>query len=262
MLLMESSYCCETKVQQEMFAQPGQGMEKPWPQVPWRLRDLGLAGAWVLAAGIFTLIVIGGVFAVRGDTDSDAAMAAAIGATLVVEAALLAAAAWFSVRRYSCGWQALGFRLPVRGSWWLPTVVVLAAYTTVAVYFAIVELAGAGGLEPKSTLPEDVFDSPAILPLVGVLAIVAAPIAEETFFRGFLFPGLRARWGTLWAALASSFLFALLHFNVGSIVPFTIVGMLLVWAYVVSGSLWTAIVAHFAFNSISFVIAVATGGGS
>jgi hypothetical protein len=124
-----------------------------------------------------------------------------------------------------------------------------------------VELVGLGELVPQ-TVPEDFFDSPAILPLVGVLAIFAAPIAEETFFRGFLFAGLRARWGTLSGALASGLLFALLHFNVGSIVPFTVIGMLLAWAYVFSGSLWTAIGAHFAFNAIGFVAGVVSGGGS
>ena len=62
------------------------------------------------------------------------------------------------------------------------------------------------------------------------------------------------------AALASSLLFALLHFNIGSIVPFTVIGLLLAWAYVVSGSLWMAIGAHFAFNAISFLITVAGGG--
>jgi len=121
------------------------------------------------------------------------------------------------------------------------------------------ELSGLTDLTPQSTLPEDVFNNPFALPLAGVLALVAAPLAEETFFRGFLFPGLRNRWGTLRAALASGLLFALLHFNVGSIVPFTVIGMLLAWAYVVSGSLWMAIGAHFAFNAISFLITVATG---
>ena len=245
-----------------MLVQPQQDVPGAGPQVPWRLRDLGLAGAWVLAVGILTIIALGIVFAVVGDTNDDAEIAAIVGSGLALEVALLGAAAWFSVRRYSCGWQALGFRRAVRGGWWVPVVVVLAAWLTLAVYFLIVELAGLGELVPESTLPEDFFDNPAIVVLVGVLAVLVAPIAEETFFRGFLFAGLRVRWGTFWAALASGLLFAALHFNLGSIVPFTVIGMLLAWAYVFSGSLWTAIGAHFVFNSVSFGIAVATGGGS
>ncbi len=245
-----------------MLVQPQQDSPGAGPQVPWRLRDLGLAGAWVLAVGILTIIALGIFFAVAGDASDDAEIVVVLGGSLALEVALLGAAAWFSVRRYSCGWQALGFRRAVRGGWWVPVVVVLAAWLTLVVYFLIVELTGLGELVPESTLPEDFFDNPAIVPLVGVLAILAAPIAEETLFRGFLFAGLRVRWGTFWAALASGLLFAALHFSLGSIVPFTVIGMLLAWAYAFSGSLWTAIGAHFAFNAVSFGVAVATGGGS
>jgi len=245
-----------------MLVQPQQDSPGAGPQVPWRLRDLGLAGAWVLAVGILTIIALGITFAVMGDASDDAEIVVVLGGSLALEVALLGAAAWFSVRRYSCGWQALGFRRAVRGGWWVPVVVVLAAWLTLGVYFLIVEMTGLGELVPESTLPEDFFDNPAVVPLVGVLAVLAAPIAEETFFRGFLFAGLRVRWGAFWAALASGLLFAALHFSLGSIVPFTVIGMLLAWAYVYSGSLWTAIGAHFAFNAVSFGMAVATGGGS
>jgi len=245
-----------------MLVQPQQASERAGPQVPWQLRDLGLASAWVLVACILIVIVLGIAFAAAQDVGDDAKMVVVLGASLALEVALLGAAAWFSVRRYSCGWRALGFRRAVRGGWWVSVAVVLAAYFTLGVYLLIVELSGLGEMVPKSTVPEDFFDSAVALPLVAVLAIAAAPIAEETFFRGFLFPSLRMRWGTFWGALVSGLLFAALHFNLGSLVPFAIIGMLLAWAYVFSGSLWVAIGAHFLFNSVSFVVAVVLGGGS
>ena len=294
-LIMEASYSREGGVQ-EVVGQPEQITERP--QVPWRLRDLGLALGWVAAAAIFTSIIVAIVIIGPGSTTvrpapqepmaqelrrvfgveptgplpalplpesktetRDWTIPLALGLSLPVEVAFLGSAVWFGARRYRRGWEVLGFRRPLRG-WWTPVVVLLGAYFVLAVYVAIMEVSGLSDLTPQSTLPEDVFDSPFTLPLAGVLALLAAPLAEETFFRGFLFPGLRNRLGTLRAALASSLLFAALHFNVGSIIPFTIIGMLLAWAYVVSGSLWMAIAAHFAFNAISFVISVATGGGT
>ena len=277
-----------------MVGQPEQTVQQP--QVPWRLRDLGLALGWVAAAAILTSVVLGIVIIGPGSTTvqpppqepmqqelrrvfgveptgplpapplpeseteaRDWTIPFALGLTLLVEVAFLGSAVWFGARRYGRGWNVLGFCRPRRG-WWTPIAVLFGAYFVLGVYIAVMELSGLGDLTPESTLPEDVFDSPFALPLAGVLALLAAPLAEETFFRGFIFPGLRNRWGTLRAALASSLLFALLHFNIGSIVPFTVIGLLLAWAYVVSGSLWMAIGAHFAFNAISFLITVASGG--
>lgn len=268
------------------------------PQVPWRLRDLGVALGWVAAAAIFTGVLVGIIAIGPGSVTvqpppqepmeqelrrvfgvepvgplpalplpeseieaRDWTIPFALALTLLVEVAFLGSAVWFGARRYGRGWDVLGFRRPLRG-WWTPIAVLFGAYFVLGIYIAVIELAGLADLTPQSTLPEDVFESPFTLPLAGVLALLAAPLAEETFFRGFLFPGLRNRWGTLRAALASSLFFALLHFNIGSIIPFTAIGMLLAWAYVVSGSLWMAIGAHFAFNAISFFIAIATGGGT
>jgi len=251
--------------------------------------------AWVAAAAVFTTIVLGIIFVGPGsitiqpppqepmeqelrrvfgveptgplpalplpesETElRDWTIPVALGLSVLVEVAFLGSALWFGARRYGRGWDVLGFRRPLRG-WWTPVAVLFGAYFVLGAYVAIVKLVGLGDLVPKSTLPEDVSDNPFTLPLAGALALLAAPLAEETFFRGFLFPGLRNRWGTMRAALASSLFFALLHFNVGSIIPFTVIGMLLAWAYVVSGSLWMAIAAHFAFNAISFLDTVVRG---
>ena len=249
-----------------MLVQSQQGIEGARPQVPWRLRDLGLAVAWVVVAGILVGIVLGILFATVEDISDDAEMAAGLVTGLALYVVLVGAVAWFSVRRYSCGWQALGFRPAVRGGWWLPVAVAVAflvgAHVVWVIYVLIVELLGIGGLVPEGNLPEGMFDNPVILPLVAVVVLVAAPIAEETFFRGFLFPTLQVRWGIFWAALASGLLFGAFHFNLGLLIPFTIIGMLLAYAYVFSGSLWTSIFAHFTFNASGFVWGVASGGGS
>jgi membrane protease YdiL (CAAX protease family) len=132
------------------------------------------------------------------------------------------------------------------------------------VYVAFVEVFDIGELRPQSTLDDDVFDTPLLIALTAVLALIAAPITEETFFRGFLFAGLRKRWGLGAGAIASGLLFALLHFDLGSIIPFSLIGIVLALAYALSGSLWVSIATHFLFNFVSFVatLAMQNGGGT
>ncbi len=95
-----------------------------------------------------------------------------------------------------------------------------------------------------------------LIVLLGVLSLGLAPVMEETFFRGFLFGGLRGRWGFFLAALGSGFLFALAHVDPLVFIPFTAVGMLFAWGYVYSGSILASMVAHFLFNGVSFGLAV------
>jgi membrane protease YdiL (CAAX protease family) len=121
----------------------------------------------------------------------------------------------------------------------------------------VVQLVGAEDLRPQSTLGADVFDNRALVVMAGILAVLAAPVAEETFFRGFLFGGLVKRLGIFGAALASGFLFSLAHAQPTTLIPFTFVGMMLAWSYVYTGSIWTNIGAHLVFNLISFSISLA-----
>jgi hypothetical protein len=95
-----------------------------------------------------------------------------------------------------------------------------------------------------------------LIVLVGILSLALAPVMEETFFRGFLFGGLRGRWGVFFAALSTGFLFSLAHLDPLVFIPFTAVGMIFAWGYVYSGSILAGMIAHLLFNSISFGLAV------
>jgi membrane protease YdiL (CAAX protease family) len=83
-----------------------------------------------------------------------------------------------------------------------------------------------------------------------VLAIVIiAPIAEELFFRGFMYASLRGRLNVFWAALISGGLFAAVHPIYGTtawnLVPvLAIAGIVLCLLYEKTGSLWPAIAFH------------------
>ena len=109
---------------------------------------------------------------------------------------------------------------------------------------------------------EELFGSKAVLPVVGVAVVLAAPFAEEVFFRGFVFPGLIRPLGVAGAILASGLLFAMFHVtgpdSAGLIIPFTPIGMLFAWLYYHTGTIWTSIAAHLVFNLVSFVLLALT----
>jgi CAAX protease family protein len=90
--------------------------------------------------------------------------------------------------------------------------------------------------------------------------VLAAPIGEELFFRGFLFAALRARHGFWSSALLSSAAFGLVHVVQGSflLVPIIfVVGLGLAWVYERRGSLLASITAHATFNAIGLAIILA-----
>lgn len=103
-------------------------------------------------------------------------------------------------------------------------------------------------------------DETAKLVALGVLVILAAPFAEELFFRGFLFGGLRGRMSLWPAALVSGVLFGLVHLPGGAlqVPPLAVFGVLLAWLYERTGSLGPPIFVHMIQNAISFSFTVSS----
>lgn len=86
------------------------------------------------------------------------------------------------------------------------------------------------------------------------LAVVVAPLAEEFIFRGFLYGVLKRHFGPLAAMGATAVLFAAIHQNIPAIPTLAVLAIGFTLAYELTGSLWTPIVMHVIFNSISVVV--------
>jgi membrane protease YdiL (CAAX protease family) len=84
---------------------------------------------------------------------------------------------------------------------------------------------------------------------------IAAPFAEETFFRGLIFTGLVQRMQPGYAALFSAAFFAIAHFEKWSALPIFLIGLGLAYVYYTSKSLWVSMTTHATVNTISLVIA-------
>jgi membrane protease YdiL (CAAX protease family)/uncharacterized RDD family membrane protein YckC len=94
--------------------------------------------------------------------------------------------------------------------------------------------------------------------VAGVLIIVAAPISEEIFFRGFIFGGFRRRLSFPVAAVLSAAIFGLFHYT-GSgseaVIPqLAFLGLALAWVYEETGSIYPTIALHMLNNAFAFAI--------
>ena len=94
-----------------------------------------------------------------------------------------------------------------------------------------------------------------------LLAVVLAPVTEEIVFRGVLFRALDEKFGMWPAAVLSSAVFAVIHFEVLFSQPLALaglftVGILLAIAYHRTGSLLVPILGHAVFNAVSVGLAL------
>lgn len=239
-----------------MFADRPEVMLAPSGFVPalpcvWRVHDLLLG--FVLVPVAFLLVVI--TLAVAGASEE----VTPILGTLAFELALGGVVLVLGARR-GLGLEALGLVWPRR--WgplvtaWLGSHAILIVYTLAVMSLGslgvdVERLKGGNALplRPEAALP--------VLVLLGVTAVLVAPVCEELFFRGLLYRGLRGFW-TLGPALAlSGVCFGLFHLNLAVLVPFALIGALFAWSTEASGSLLTSIGAHVLVNGLAFAATVA-----
>lgn len=178
-------------------------------------------------------------------------------ATLVTQVLLFGVVGIASKQHFRGLVEALGLRHFNPGRIWLILGAVILAYAGTAGYSWVMEQANISWLVPDSTVPTEISRNDFTLSVAAVVTLIGAPISEELFFRGLMFSGL-LKWGFWPAAMLSAFMFALVHFDPGSLIPFVGIATLMCWLYWRRGSLWDSIAFHFTFNLLSFAFLVAT----
>lgn len=96
--------------------------------------------------------------------------------------------------------------------------------------------------------------SPQSVILFSVLIVLAAPISEEIFFRGYVFSHLAARTSSTFAYIASALMFAGIHFNPSASLVYVTYGLLLAFALAKTRRLLGAVAAHATINAISIAL--------
>jgi membrane protease YdiL (CAAX protease family) len=97
--------------------------------------------------------------------------------------------------------------------------------------------------------------------IFGVVAVFAAPVVEELFFRGLLLRSLTSAWGTAWAIAVQAVLFGLAHFSpLLGLANLSVITVITAAGVVFGITAWwrrigTSVVAHGAFNLVAVVAA-------
>lgn len=87
-------------------------------------------------------------------------------------------------------------------------------------------------------------------------AIIVAPFCEETFFRSYLFQGLRLRMNVWLAVLLSALIFGIGHGDPGSLVLLFVIGLVLAILRWRTRSIWPGIALHMLNNAVSAIVVI------
>lgn len=181
----------------------------------------------------------------------------AVGQTLVVFPVLPILVRFLAYRSHRplCGWTS---QLNIRNLLLLPVLVVAA----LALLSFIQDASGFASFLNKAT------GSPVEQPVVSWLRegstavkctiifgmIIVAPISEELIFRGFLYNVFKKYAGATSSMIFTALLFSSIHSNIGMFLHFFLIGVSFVWLYEKTKTLWSAIIAHMIYNSVSIIV--------
>ena len=243
---------CDTEVSQPEFGEVWGLFASRIGTVPWSMRDVVVGTALFAPIGVVGSLGLG-VLLARSVLADDKILAAVLGSTLL-PVALIAGAWLFGLRRYNVPATLLGFkRTSATSALWLPVVALSIGLTATGVYALTMKALGFDMLVPNQNLEEiGALDGFARVPTFAIVGLLA-PFGEEVFFRGFLLAALVPIIGGLRGALVSSAIFSVAHLNVGTLFPIFVLGMLLAWLYLRTGSIWPAFVAHAAQNLLALI---------
>jgi uncharacterized protein len=198
---------------------------------------------------ILAMTVITIAFVAAGVDDIGDNHAFLLVATLAQDASFVIVAYFVTSEKGPVSARTFGLRRFGPGAFGTMAIAFAAYYALSLVYSALVG-------PPCDKLPDDlgVHDSALLAVLAGVFVIGIAPLAEEFFFRGFLFQAMRQSWGVWIAAPASGLIFGAIHFEPDKLVPLAILGTALAFVFHRTRSLWPCVMLHALNNTIAFIV--------
>ena len=232
---------------------PGRFSDLRSLDVPWSGRDVFTAIIWFIAIFIAGQIAVVIVAIADGSTTSAGTYAAAFVLGAAVEVGIGIVAYALSAGRYGGGLRRLGVRPPNNTTFLWAAAAFAGALAISIIYGVFIQVFHLDQLESSCAeqIPSGVRSTRWLLALASLVVISFAPVFEELFFRGFVFPGLAKAWGVGLAIVVSALLFSSAHLDYKSFIPIAGVGMVFAFSYWRSGNIFSTMTAHCAFNSTS-----------
>lgn len=209
---------------------------------------------------IFTLgwFLYGYLLALSGtelSIEGEPSILQSIGLAALEAIALVGSVYWLGMRRRGLSWKEVGIQ-PIGDGWLFRAIVIslLAIPITGLITVLVLQVFDLPFQNPQLDflLPQGI-DLPGALGLI-LMGGVAAPFAEELFFRGVLYNWFRRHWPVWPSVIISALIFAVAHLDVAVGLTAFVLGMVLALVYEYSQSLWTSVLIHALNNSLRLIL--------
>ena len=163
-------------------------------------------------------------------------------------------------------WQYIGLKRPIKPIYWIFGIASLIIAITLVEYTGLLnrEINFGPAQQWMQSMEDEAMQqikfmlgkrTPGELITNLIFISLFAGIGEELFFRGVLQRLFIKMFKNPWAGiLVAAFIFSVIHFQFYGFIPRFILGILLGAIYWYSGSLWPAIVAHFAYDAFAVIL--------
>jgi CAAX protease family protein len=240
--------------------------------VPWGWTDLFLFLVLGIAGFVLISLFVGLALAMSGadfhriqKSPTDLNLLSILIQVLLDLGLLAYLAAQMRLRFHSPFWRTIGWR-KLDTSRISPPAYYLGLILS-GIALSIMVALGSALFPPKKNLPiQALFQDRYATLLFMLLAVLLAPLVEETIFRGYIYPVIARSFGKVWGILATGALFGLLHASQlwggwSQIALLVFVGIVLTLARAVSRSVMASFVIHTSYNSLQVIgLLIATHG--
>ena len=166
-----------------------------------------------------------------------------------VQVLLMLGVVWFfAIYWRRSGLRDLGFRYySIAKTIWYTFLSLILIFLVSFIYVIILQKVF--GIEaPGSKIDELVRSGNVSGTILIVVTAVIAPLCEEVYFRGFLYPAFRKSFGVVIGIFLSSVVFAAAHLDLFSFFPIMVIGWILAFMYEKTKSIFPVIFLHSIYN--------------